>query len=463
MTSTPPTAAPTAGPRCRAPAPRHRPVAFPPFAPPAAQRLGAIALALVVSVSGACGNTEPAAETTGGGAFLVSPDTPIVLRPDRILDGAGETWTGREVVVRGGRIDAIVETGSTPGAVVYDLAGLTLLPGLIDTHVHIGWHFDRETGRLHSGDSTDGEADRALYAAGNAWAMLESGVTTVQSLGGPEDVPLRDAIAGGTLPGPRVLTSIQPITSGTGTPAEIRARVDELAERGADVIKIFASASIRDGGAPTLSQEQLDAACGQAASHGLRAVVHAHGPESARRSALAGCSQIEHGALLDRETLELLAERGLYFDPHIHLVFQNYFDNQDRFLGIGNYTDEGFQQMRDAVPTALAAFEEALTVDGLQIVFGTDAVAGAHGLNWAELVHRVRAGGEDPMDGIISATSRAAASLGLEDEIGRVAAGLAADLIAVAGDPVAGIEAIEDVRFVMREGAVYRFVPSAAR
>ncbi len=401
------------------------------------------------------------AGATATGATAVTSDSAgtLILRPDRIIDGRGEVWTGREVVVRDGRIVALAESGSTPAGLVYDLAGTTLLPGLIDTHVHLGWHFDRETGRIHSGESTDGPQDQALYAAGNAWAMLRSGVTTVQSVGGPEDVPVRDAIAGGTIPGPRVLTSIRPITAGSGTPEEIRAQVDELAAAGADLIKIFASASIRDGGAPTLSQEQLDAACGQAAEHGLRTLVHAHGPESARRSALAGCSQVEHGALLDRETLELLAERGLYFDPHIHLVFQNYFDNRERYIGVGNYTEEGFRQMEEAVPTALAAFREALTVPDLHIVFGTDAVAGAHGHNWRELAHRVTDGGQDPMEALVSATSLAARSIGLEDEIGAVADGLQADLIAVRGDPVADIGALEDIALVMKGGTVYRYEP----
>ncbi len=388
-------------------------------------------------------------------------DAAVVIRADRILDGRGAVLTGRELVVRDGRIEAIAEEGATEGAVVYELRGATALPGLIDTHVHLGWHFDAETGRLHSAESTDTAEDRALYAAENAWNMLASGVTTVQSLGGPEDVPIRDAIARGSLPGPRVLTSIQPITSGSGGPEEIRARVDALAEAGADVIKIFGSASIRVGGAPTLSQEQLDAACGQARERGLRAVVHAHGPESARRSALAGCRQIEHGALLDRETLELLAERRLYYDPHTHLIFENYFANRDRYLGIGNYTEEGFRQMREAVPVALGAFREALDVEGLDIVFGTDAVAGAHGLNWTELVYRVREGGQDPMEAIVSATSLAAASLELEETVGTLAPGFEADVIAVAGDPTADIGALEHVVLVMRGGVVYRHRPLA--
>ncbi len=413
---------------------------------------------LAIPILGGCA-TE--AGTAGSEPYPAGPDAAVVIRADRILDGRGAVLTARELVVRGGRIEAIAEAGATEGAVVYELPGATVLPGLIDTHVHLGWHFDAATGRLSSAESTVTAGDRVLYAAENAWNMLASGVTTVQSLGGPEDVPVRDAIARGSLPGPRILTSIQPITLGSGGPEEIRARVDELAAAGADVIKIFASASIRVGGTPTLSQEQLDAACGQARERGLRAVVHAHGPESARRSALAGCRQIEHGALLDRETLELLAERQLYYDPHTHLIFENYFVNQDRYLGIGNYTEDGFRQMRAAVPIALAAFREALDVEGLDIVFGTDAVAGAHGRNWTELVYRVREGGQDPMDAIVSATSLAAASLELDETVGTLAAGFEADVIAVAGDPIADIGALEHVVLVMRGGVVYRHRPLA--
>jgi len=416
---------------------------------------------VVVACTGEADTRADAAPTTTASADQGEPAAAtIVLRPDRILDGRGGTLTGTEVVVRDGRIAAVTEGGHT-GGLVYDLTGATLLPGLIDTHVHLGWHFDRATGRLHTAGSTDTPEDQVLYAAANAWSMLHSGVTTVQSLGGPEDIPMRDAIAAGTLPGSRVITSVSPVTAGTGDPGAIRAHVDEMAAAGADVIKIFASASIRVGGTPTLSQEQLDAACGQARAHGLRAVVHAHSSESARRAALADCSQIEHGALLDRTTLELLAERGLYYDPHIHVIFDNYFTNAERYIGIGNYTEEGFAQMRAAVPVALEVFREALTVPGLKTVFGTDAVAGAHGHNWRELVYRVQEGGQDPMAAIVSATSLAAESLELGDAIGTVAEGFEADLIGVEGDPSVDIEALGRVVFVMRAGRVYRNDPVA--
>lgn len=373
-----------------------------------------------------------------------------VIRASRVLDGRGAVWNDRDIVVRDGEIVAVVPAGQGEGDRVHDLTGFTVLPGLIDTHVHLGWHFDDE-GRLARGSEM---SDRVMYAAENGFRMLEAGFTTVQSLGGPEDVPVRDAFARGILPGPRVLTSLGSISASTGDASDLQSAVRDFAARGADVIKIFASESIRTGGAPTLGQVQLDAACGEARAQGLRAVVHAHGPESARRASIAGCTTIEHGALLDRGTLEFLAEEGTYYDPNIHLIFQNYFDNEERYIGIGGYTSQGFEQMRAAVPRALEAFRTALDVPDLDVVFGTDAVAGAHGRNAEELVYRVRVGGQPAMEALVSATSLAAESLGLGDRIGTVDAGFIADLIAVEGEPDAEIEAGQEVRWVMKGGQV---------
>lgn len=383
----------------------------------------------------------------------------VVLRAATVLDGRGAALTNRDIEVSNGRIQAIVPAGQGRGDAVYDLDGITLLPGLIDTHVHMEWHFDR-TGMLRSRAVEETPEEAILYAAENAWLTLSGGVTTVQSVGSRSEGDLRDAIERGLLPGPRILTSLGSIGGRDATPEELRARVRQFAERGADVIKIFASASIRVGGTPTLSQEQLDAICGEAGRLGLRAVVHAHGPVSAQRTARAGCTAVEHGALLDRETLELLAERGLYYDPNIDLIFRNYFENADRYLGIGSYTEEGFEQMRQAVPRALAVFQEALTVPGLKIVFGTDAVAGAHGRNYQELVYRSQEGGQAPMDTVVSATSLAAESLAMGGEIGSIAPGFAADIIGTDGDPSRDITALGRVRFVMKGGKVYRNDPS---
>ncbi|HSS48383.1 MAG TPA: amidohydrolase family protein, partial [Thermoanaerobaculia bacterium] len=180
------------------------------------------------------------------------------------------------------------------------------------------------------------------------------------------------------------------------------------------------------------------------------------GVESVRRAVLAGCTSIEHGVLLDAATLKVLAEHGTYFDPNTDLVFRNYFENKDRFVGVGNFTDEGFAQMHRAVPLALAIFKTALVTPGLKVVFGTDAVAGSHGRNFEELIYRVEKGGQAPMAAIVSATSLAAESLGLKDKAGAVAPGLEADLIAVEGDPLKDIRALKRVVWVMKGGKVVK-------
>ncbi len=384
----------------------------------------------------------------------VSQDAPVLLRGGRVLDGQGSVIENATVTIRGSRVAAVATAGDTP---TYDLSAFTIMPGGIDTHVHIGWHFDAD-GKTHDADPEE-ETDQQsmLYAVENAYQTLLAGITTVQSLGARVDVDLRDWIARGVIPGPRILTSIRSLGNRTGDPGAIREAVRRLDADGADVIKIFASASIRNGGTPTMSQEQLDAACGEAATLGLRTAVHAHGPESAQRAIRAGCTVIEHGALLDAATLDLMVEHGTYFDPNIGLVFQNYLgENRQRFHGVGNYTEEGFAYMEQAVGSSLDIFREALRRPGLQIVFGTDAVAGAHGRNFEEIIYRVEQGGQDPGAALVSATSLAARSLGLEHEIGSLAPGLQADIIAVDGNPMEDITALRRVVFVMKGGRVIK-------
>jgi imidazolonepropionase-like amidohydrolase len=381
---------------------------------------------------------------------------PVIIRAARVIDGRGHVMNDAAVVVEGGKIVRIVTDAKKLTNVTIDLGDRTLMPGGIDTHVHIGWHFDARDGRSHD-DETDRDEtaqESVLYAAENAVRTVEGGITTVQSLGAPVDKPLRDAIARGTLIGPRILTAIDPISDSKLTPEAMRAAVDKLSAEGADVVKVFASQSIRNGGAPTMSQEQMDAICGEAKRLHLRVAVHAHGPESVRRAVMAGCTSIEHGALIGQPELDLMAEHGTYFDPNIDLVFRNYFENKSHYLGIGNYTEEGFAKMKEAVPKALHVFQLGLATPRLKMVFGTDAVAGSHGRNFQELEYRVNTGGQKAMDAITSATSLAAESLGLGDRVGTIAAGYEADLIAVDGDPLRDIIALSHVAFVMKGGAI---------
>ena len=358
--------------------------------------------------------------------------------------------------------DRIVSVGTANGDVTYDLSKFTLLPGFIDTHVHILWHFNKD-GRFETSGETP--AQRALYGAANAWSTLSAGFTTVQSVGEPGDLDLRNATGHGELPGPRILTSVRQINERTGaargssalaTPEQLRQAVRDAKTAGADVIKLFASGSIRDGGEQTMSDEQLRAACGEATAQGLRTLVHAHSAESIKAATLAGCTQIEHGTFATDEVLGLMAERGTYFDPNVGLVLQNYLANKARFLGVGNYTEEGFAYMEKAIPIVAATFKRALRVPKLKIVYGTDAVAGAHGRNIEEAIVRVRDGGQRPMDAIVSLTSLSAESLRLQDTLGSVGPGLQADLVAVDGDPLADITALQRVIFVMKGGRIYR-------
>ena len=161
------------------------------------------------------------------------------------------------------------------------------------------------------------------------------------------------------------------------------------------------------------------------------------------------------------EVLQIMAERGTYFDPNIGLVIQNYLQNKVRFLGVSNYTEEGFAHMEKALPLNFAMIKEAVKIKNLKLVFGTDAVAGGHGRNVEELIVRVQQG-QPAMEAIVSATSRAAESMSLHQQIGSIAAGMEADLIAVEGDPTRDITALRRVVFVMKGGKVYRNVASAA-
>ena len=384
-------------------------------------------------------------------AALSSQGQTIRVRAERVIDGAGKVLRNATVVVQGSKIAAI-EIGNS-GTPTYNLGQLTVIPGMIDVHAHLGWHFDKE-GRYAARRGAQGE--EILYSAENAYVTLMAGFTTIQSPGQANDVELREAIERGVFPGPRVLTSISQLNERSGTPDEIREKVRQLKKDRADVVKIFASASIRDGGKQTMSDDQLSAACGEAKTQGLRTMVHAHSPESIRASVNAGCDQIEHGVFADEATLKLMADKGVYFDPNVGVVLQNYLKNKAKFLGIGNYNEEGFAYMEKGLGLNAAMIKKAVATPNLKLVLGTDAVAGAHGHNADEIVERVRQGGQKPMDAIVSATSLAAKSLRLDTTIGTLAAGYEADLVALDGDPLMDITAVTRVAFVMKGGKVYK-------
>jgi len=368
----------------------------------------------------------------------------LVLETSTILDGNGRVLKSQQIVIEGSRIQAVTP-GQRPAA--YDLRGLTVMPGWIDTHIHLTWHFDSNHKLANQSEPAE---SLALYSAENAWLTLQGGFTTVQSVGAAMDVNVRDRIQAGSLPGPRILTSVRQITDKSGTPEEIRALVRKTKAESADVIKLFATTGLGAGGAQSMTDQQIQAACGEAKAAGLRSVVHAIGAAGAKAAVLAGCTSIEHGDFLDDETLALMAERGTYLDPNF-LVLHNYLDNRASF----SFPEASFTALQKAIEPTADVLRRA-HAQKVKVVFGTDAVAGAHGRNAEEFVYRVRDAHESPLEALRSATSLAAESLGLGDRIGSVAPGFEADLVATDGNPLEDITAVRRVVFVMKGGKVYR-------
>ena len=391
------------------------------------------------------------------GAFLCAASVataqqPITIRAGTIIDGKGGVQRSQVITVEGSKITTI-RPNTRP--VTYDFSRLTVLPGLIDTHVHIANHFGKD-GRLAGADEPAGEA--ALFDAESAYTLLMAGFTTVQSIGAQRELALRDAINRGQLPGPRVLTSSTPLTDASLTQDQIRQFVRKTVADGADVIKIFASKSIREGGGQTLSDEQILAACDEAKKQGKGIWVHAHAASAVRAAANAGCTTVTHGFLITDAEASLMAMRGTYFEPQTGLLLQNYIENKPRFFGIGNYNEAGFKFMEDSIPKTLAMFKMAIKHGSLQMLMGTDGGAGAHGQNAREIVYRVQTGGQHAMDAIVAATSINAKALGLQSQIGSIAPRMEADLIAVDGDPLTDITALRRVLFVMKGGKLYKNV-----
>jgi imidazolonepropionase-like amidohydrolase len=378
-------------------------------------------------------------------AAALAPAQRIVLDTSLILDGRGGTLRNQQIVIEGAKIAAVA-----PGkaAAAYDLRGLTVMPGWIDTHVHLNWHFD--AAHKYTGGRGDTPQADALFIAENAWVTLQGGFTTVQSVGAAIDAAVRDRINHGALPGPRILTSLRQINERSGDPDAIRELVRRTKAEGGDLIKIFATTGMGAGGAQSMSDQQIQAACGEAKSLGMRTLVHAIGAAGAKAAILAGCTAIEHGSYVDDATLDLMAQRGVYFDPNF-LVLHNYLDNRASF----EFPAASFTSLENAIAPTAEILRRA-RARKVKIVFGTDAVAGAHGRNAEEFIYRVRDAGDRPMDAIVSASSMAAESLNLAGAIGAVAPGLDADLIAVEGNPLEDITAVRRVAFVMKGGKIYR-------
>jgi len=387
---------------------------------------------------------------------LVHAQEPTIIFAGRLIDGRGGVQENVLVFIRGGKIERVGGPLVAQQTITHDLRRFTLLPGLIDTHVHIDAHFGPDGRATNQGETP---AQRAYAAGQNAYVTLMAGYTTVQSIGSPSDSALKTALERGDVKGPRLLTSLGSLSDTTRTPEQIREWVRSQAAAGADVIKLFASKSIREGGGQTMSAAQIAALCDEARKVGKRSWIHAHAASAVFDAAKAGCFAVTHGSQVTDDELKLMVFTRTFFEPNIGLVTQNYIENKARYLGIGNYDEAGFKFMEEGIPRKLEVFRKALQIPQLKLLAGTDATAGAHGQNAREVIYRVQVGGQKPLDAITSITSLAAEALGMKDRIGAIRPGFEADLVAVDGDPIADITALRRVAFVMKGGVVQKHVP----
>jgi imidazolonepropionase-like amidohydrolase len=380
---------------------------------------------------------------------------PVTLRAGLLLDGRGGQQRDVLITVMDGRIATVEPWDPSKAPVTHDLSRYTVLPGLIDAHVHISGYFNH-LGKIAMGRDGETAAEQTAGRAAVALATLRGGFTTVASMGAWSDRALRDAINDDSIPGPRILTSFDPIVDTSLSLTELKRALRHRKATGADFVKIFESTSVKSGGAPTFNAEKLELLCGAARRLGLRSVVHAQSDASLKAAVEAGCDQVEHGFLATAEGIKLVAEHGIFFDPQCSLLLHNYLDNWDRFKGVRGFDSAGFAFNTQILPLLPKVTRLAFATSGLKVLYGTDATAGAHGRNAEDLVCWVREAGVAPMDALVAATSRNALALGLGEEIGSVAPGYRADLIALDGNPLEAIEAVRRVVFVMKGGRVYR-------
>jgi imidazolonepropionase-like amidohydrolase len=431
---------------------------------PVARNFCALALGLLTVPS--AWSAEPAAA-----------GPPVVLRAAHLFDSvSGKLVDHGVVVVSGTRIQAVGSDAKIPeGAKIIDLGDATLLPGLIDAHVHLSmesspnWYHDWYDGIMRF------PAEQALYGAHYAKATLEAGITTVRDVGSSDYISLglRNAIKAGVIPGPRMLVSNYAIGSTGGHadqdpypaqriavagplqgvcngPAECRAAVRYQIKYGADVIKFMPSGGVLSLSdpvdAPELSQEEMNAIVSEAHAWGRKVAAHCHGDTAAKMAIAAGVDSIEHGSFLKDDTLQEMKKK------HVYLV-------ATLFAGawVGEHADEFppaiAVKARAAAAQAQTMFQHAAKI-GVPLAMGTDAGVEPHGLNGQEFSLMTK-NGLPPAQALMAGTANGADLLGVAGETGTLAVGKSADIIAVSGNPLDNMKTVEHPVLVMKEGTVY--------
>ncbi len=405
--------------------------------------------------------------------------TTLVIKAAHLLDpAAGVVRDGMAVVIEGDKVKSVGPsaqlTAALPlGAQIIDLGNATVLPGLIDCHVHL----TSNPGNYYERNFRQSSADVAALMHVYARRTLFAGFTTVRNVGAPDylDFSLRRAINTGLVAGPRMLccgvflsatgghgdlngmspsVHIDHVASGIADgPEAIRTTIRNNVKYGADWIKILASAGVlseeESVGRPQYSEEEMKAAVDEAKLWGRSVAAHAHGPEAIKMAVRAGVKSIEHCSLVDDEGIALMKQKGAWLVPTIYCV--DFVNAEYAKLG---YPEHILNKARMVDQQRVETFHKAVNA-GVRIAFGTDAGVYPHGQNGREFHYMVERG-MTPMAAIQSATTGAAEMLGWQDKVGQLAPGYFADLIAVADDPVANIRALENVPFVVKGGVLYR-------
>ncbi|HWX68328.1 MAG TPA: amidohydrolase family protein [Steroidobacteraceae bacterium] len=410
---------------------------------------------------------------TGSGVPVCADEAAIAIRAGHLIDTVAGRMAGAQViVVRDGLIaDVGPEVLVPAGARVIDLTAYTVLPGLMDAHTHLTID-QRNQDPLAELEHT--AAERAFGSIPNARAVLLAGFTTVRDVGSYRalvDVALRDAINRGDVIGPRMYVAGAYITISGGagavtgfapdvtlpwdlrygeanSPSEVRGRVRSLAGQRVDVIKMFATGAVlthnSNPAGREATPEELAAGVDEARNFGLKLAVHAHGTEGIKAAIRAGAASIEHGTLMDDEGRALMKQHGTYLVPTLEI----------RECVGKNYPPEFVSKAQQLMTAQLANFRKAVNA-GVKIGFGTDIGVCRFGTNAREFGLMVE-NGMTAMQAIQAATTADADLLGVSGKLGSITKGKLADIIAVRGDPLQNVRLLEDVRFVMKEGRIYK-------
>jgi len=378
----------------------------------------------------------------------------LAIRCGKLLDGKSPGFVADAVIlIDGDRIGAVGRGLTIPaGAEVIDLSRATVLPGLIDTHTHLTYHYDTE--------QNEKPAVTAIYGAENARLTLGAGFTTVRNLGAGDgiDFDLRHSIDKGAASGPRIQASGAPLTRSRApdSNSDLSARIVGIREfvrkqiaAGADVIKIFVTPGAGGGDVSLYSEEEIKAVVDEASKAHLKVAAHAHATEGIKAAVRAGVASIEHGSKLDDEAIKLMILHHTALVPTLYLP-NHYLGHREKF----NFNEARWQALDQLRNITANNFRKALAA-GVWIVMGSDAVAGLHGENAKEIEWMVKAR-MTPAQAIRAATADAAQLMGWQDRVGTIEAGKFADLIAVEGDPLKDITELQRVKFVMKGGLVAR-------